>query len=178
MSEIPHKRECRRKWTILVVTLLFSESSFGIFESSFVSHTHTHTHACILNKFVLRLRNFYLYFFEFFLLSGSSWCRNLPWFCTQWLSIRLVDHLLWGDYFCKTCFCLVWAQNLFLQNSLLFVGVLWLGFKLLKMFSMFFCLDVTQGHVNGVPNEIPTQLWRFASLACWPLHHPKYPEDV
>ena len=28
-----------------------------------------------------------------------------------------------------------------------------------------FCLDVAQGHVNGVPNETQTYLWRFASLA-------------
>ena len=29
-----------------------------------------------------------------------------------------------------------------------------------------FCLDLTQGRINGAPNEIQTHSSRFASLAC------------
>ena len=38
-----------------------------------------------------------------------------------------------------------------------------------------FCLDLVQGRMNGTPDDIRTHSWRFASLACQPLHHPQRP---
>ena len=38
-----------------------------------------------------------------------------------------------------------------------------------------FCLEVVQGRMNGAPNKTRTHSWRFASLACKPLHHPRHP---
>ena len=35
------------------------------------------------------------------------------------------------------------------------------------------CFDVAQGRMNGAPNETRTHSCRFASLACYPLHHHK-----
>ena len=37
------------------------------------------------------------------------------------------------------------------------------------------CFDVAQGRMNGAPNETRTQLCRFSSLACKPLHHQRCP---
>ena len=41
-----------------------------------------------------------------------------------------------------------------------------------------FCLDVAQGHTNGAPNETRTHSWRFASLACYILHHLRRPRSM
>ena len=37
-----------------------------------------------------------------------------------------------------------------------------------------FGLDVARGRMNGAPYETRTLSWKFASLACKPLHHPKH----
>ena len=37
-----------------------------------------------------------------------------------------------------------------------------------------FCLHVSQGLMNEVPNETQTHLWTFASLACKPYHHQRH----
>ena len=37
------------------------------------------------------------------------------------------------------------------------------------------CFDVAQGRMNWTPNENQTHSCRFASQACWPLHHQRRP---
>ena len=34
---------------------------------------------------------------------------------------------------------------------------------------------MAQGRVNGAPNKTWTHSWKFSSIACWPLHHPRRP---